>query len=174
MLRGQRKMNTISYGLLIGLAIALVIAAFTDIRRRQIDNWLNLAIALGAPVFWWSSGMSLWPDLGWQLLSFVIITAILIGIAYIGYVTRVTILGGGDIKLLAALALWLNPFHYVQMLLIMSLFGGALAVGFVVRRVMFKPKTPGQLPYGVAIAFGALWVLVLNYLPADATAAFSA
>jgi prepilin peptidase CpaA len=167
-------MNTISYGLLIGLAIALLVASFTDIRRRQIDNWLNLAIALGAPVFWWSSGMSLWPDLGWQLLSFVIITAILIGIAYIDYVTGVRILGGGDIKLLSALALWLTPFHYVQMLMIMSLFGGALAVGFVVRRVVFKPKTPGELPYGVAIAFGALWVLVLNYLPTGATAAFSA
>ena len=44
----------------------------------------------------------------------------------------------------------------------------------MVRRVVFKPKTPGELPYGVAIAFGALWVLVLNYLPTGATAAFSA
>ena len=156
-------MNTISYGLLIGLAIALLVASFTDIRRRQIDNWLNLAIALGAPVFWWSTGMSLWPDLGWQLLSFVIITAILIGIAYIGYATGVRILGGGDIKLLSALALWLTPFHYVQMLMIMSLFGGALAVGFVVRRVVFKPKTPGELPYGVAIAFLHPSSVKLNY-----------
>jgi prepilin peptidase CpaA len=167
-------MNTISYGLLIALAIALLVACFTDIRRREIDNWLNLGIALGAPVFWWSSGMALWPDLGWQLLSFAIITAILIGIAFIGYKTNVVILGGGDIKLLAALSLWLTPFHYMQMLLIMSLFGGALAVGFVVRRVVFKPKTPGRLPYGVAIAFGALWVLALNYLPIGATAVQSA
>ena len=44
----------IHYGLLIALAIALVFAAGTDIHRRQIDNWLNIAIALGAPLFWWT------------------------------------------------------------------------------------------------------------------------
>ncbi len=33
------------YGLAGVLAIALLIAAFTDLRRRQIDNWLNAAIA---------------------------------------------------------------------------------------------------------------------------------
>ena len=49
--------------------------------------------------------------------------------------------------------------------------GGVMAVGFVVRRVVFKPKTPGYLPYGVAIAVGGLWVLALNYLPVGAIAA---
>ena len=49
--------TTIHYGLLITLAIALVVAAFTDIRRRQIDNWLTGAIALGAPLLWWASGL---------------------------------------------------------------------------------------------------------------------
>ncbi|TAD72765.1 MAG: peptidase, partial [Sphingomonadales bacterium] len=29
-------------------------------------------------------------------------------------------------------------------------------------------------PYGVAIAFGGLWVLAVNYLPAATTAALSA
>ncbi len=32
------------YVLLAALAIALVVAAVTDIRRRQIDNWLNVVI----------------------------------------------------------------------------------------------------------------------------------
>jgi prepilin peptidase CpaA len=41
----------LSYGLLGALAIALLIAAVTDIRRREIDNWLNGVIALGAPLF---------------------------------------------------------------------------------------------------------------------------
>ena len=59
--------TTIHYGLLIALAIALVFAAFTDLRRRQIDNWLNAAIAVAAPAFWWSSGLSLWPDVALQL-----------------------------------------------------------------------------------------------------------
>lgn len=164
-------MNSISYGLLVALAIALVFAAVTDVRRRQIDNWLNAAIALVAPLFWWASGLDLWPGVGWQLLFCGMVSGILIGIAYIGYRTNVLILGGGDIKLLAALSLWFTPFSYMQMLLIMSLFGGALAVAFVVRRVVLKPRTPGRLPYGVAIAFGALWVLAINHLPHAAIAA---
>ena len=43
-------MNTISYGLLIALAIALLIAAFTDFRSRTIGNWLTFGIALTATV----------------------------------------------------------------------------------------------------------------------------
>ena len=38
----------IHYGLLVALAIALLVAAFTDLRRRQIDNWLTAGVALAA------------------------------------------------------------------------------------------------------------------------------
>lgn len=165
---GTITMSFISYGLLIGLAIALAIAAFTDVRSRKIANTVNGLIALGAPFYWWSSGLAVWPDMAWQLGFALAATAVLIGIYALGMALRILILGGGDIKLLAALSLWFTPFHYMQMLLVMSLFGGALAVGFVVRRVVLKPKTPGRLPYGVAIAFGSLWVLAINYLPTSA------
>jgi len=40
----------VHYGLVVALAIALLVAAVTDWRRRQIDNWLNAAIALAAPL----------------------------------------------------------------------------------------------------------------------------
>mgnify|MGYP006140044167 CR=1 FL=1 len=55
------------YGLLAGLAIALLVAAFTDLRSRHIGNWLNGGIALGAPLFWWANGLSLWPDIALQI-----------------------------------------------------------------------------------------------------------
>ncbi|MCP5996075.1 hypothetical protein NL385_28455, partial [Klebsiella pneumoniae] len=51
------------YGLLAGLAIALLHAAYTDILRREIVDWLNAGIALAAPVFWWACGLSFWPDM---------------------------------------------------------------------------------------------------------------
>ncbi len=57
----------IQYVLLALLAIGLLVAAFTDIRSRQIANWLNGAIALGAPLFWWASGLALWPGVAIQL-----------------------------------------------------------------------------------------------------------
>ena len=90
--------------LLLGcLAIALLVAAFTDIRRRQIDNWLNAAIAASAPLFWWASGLALWPDVAWQLGVAAITFA---GLAVL---FAIRAMGGGDVKLLTALAPWIQP-----------------------------------------------------------------
>ena len=51
------------YLLWIGLAIALIVAAITDIKSRQISNKLNLGIALAAPLYWLASDMAFWPDM---------------------------------------------------------------------------------------------------------------
>ena len=37
--------DPIKYGLLAALAIALLVAAFTDLRSRRIGNWLTGAVA---------------------------------------------------------------------------------------------------------------------------------
>jgi prepilin peptidase CpaA len=161
-------MSSISYGLLIALAIALLFAAFTDLRRRQIDNWLNLAIALGAPVFWWSQGLSLWPDIAIQLAvamgAFVVFAGLF----------AFKVMGGGDVKLLTALALWVPFFEYMQLLLIMSIAGGVLTIALVYWHTARHQRDRIAIPYGVAIAFGALWTLAINYLPAGAMAGAAA
>ncbi len=149
----------LQYALLASLAIALVIAAITDIRSRKIYNSLNIAIALGAPVFWFASGMALWPDMAVQLGFALLVFAAFAGLFALGMI------GGGDVKLLGALALWFTPYDFMQLLVVMAMIGGLIAVGFVVRRVVFKPETPGKLPYGVAITAGALWVMAMTYLP---------
>lgn len=161
-------MNTISYGLLIALAIALLIAAFTDMRRRQIDNWLNAAIALGAPVFWWASGLDLWPgmaiQLGVGLGAFVILAGLF----------ALKVMGGGDVKLLAALALWLPFYNFMQLLLIMAIAGGVLTVLLIIWHTARRQREGIKVPYGVAIAFGGLWVLGHTYLPAGTIASLGA
>ena len=111
-----------TYGLLAALAIALLIAAFTDLRRRQIDNWLNAAIALAAPLFWLASGLDL-VDIGFQL-----------GIAAGDLLScsrrcsRCGAMGGGDVKLLTALALWIEPVGFVKLLVLMAMLGGLLTL----------------------------------------------
>ena len=70
----------IVYGLVGALAIALLVAAFTDIRRRQIDNWLNAAVAAGAPLFWWASSLPLWPGVALQLTLAVVTFFVLAGL----------------------------------------------------------------------------------------------
>ncbi len=155
-------MEILKYGLLIGLAIALVFAAISDIRHRRIANWLNIVIAAGAPLFWFASGMATWPDMAIQLgLAFVVFWVF-------AALFAMGLLGGGDVKLLGAIALWIAPIAFLNVLLIMAFVGGAMAVVFVVRRTVWKPKTPGTLPYGVAITIGALWVLGSAHIPTAA------
>jgi prepilin peptidase CpaA len=153
------------YGLLVALAIALVFAAATDIRRRQIDNWLNAAIALGAPVFWWTSGHALWPDIALQLGVALVAFAFLAGLFALG------MMGGGDVKLLTALALWIAPTPFMQLLIIMALAGGVLTVVMGAWHFLQNQKDKLAIPYGVAIAFAGLWVLAVHYLPESAQAA---
>lgn len=150
----------VHYGLLIALAIALVFAAFTDIRSRQISNKLNLAIAIGAPLFWWSSGLSLWPDVAIQLGVAFAAFAVLAGLFALG------MMGGGDVKLLTALALWIAPTPFLQLLIIMALAGGVLTIVMGAWHFLRQQKERLAIPYGVAIAFGGLWVLAANYMPA--------
>lgn len=162
---GMMLTDTIHYGLLIALAIALVVAAFTDLRRRQIDNWLTGAIALSAPLFWWSSELSLWPGVAIQLAVAFVALLVLAGLFAIKW------MGGGDVKLLTALALWISPELFVQLLFIMALAGGMLTIVMGAWHVMRREKQRLAIPYGVAIAFGGLWVLAFDLFPAAALAA---
>ena len=149
------------YGLLIALAIALVFAASTDIKRRQIDNWLNASIALAAPVFWWTSGLSLWPDVALQF-------AVAIGaFALLSILFALRMMGGGDVKLLTALALWIEPNAFLQLLIIMAIAGGVLTIVMGAYHFLQNQKERLAIPYGVAIAFGGLWVLAANYVPEE-------
>lgn len=161
-------MNTISYGLLIALAIALLVAAFTDIRSRQIANWLNFGIALAAPAFWWSTGLAPWPDVALQVGVAVVTFFVCSGLFAIRW------MGGGDVKLLTALALWLPFYTFMQLLLIMAVVGGFLTILLVFWHIARRQRDRIAVPYGVAIAIGGLWVLAINYLPAGTMASFSA
>lgn len=153
------------YGLLIALAIALVFAAVTDLRSRTISNRLNIGIVVAAPVFWWTSGLALWPDVAIQLGVAVGVFAVLCGLFAAG------LMGGGDVKLLTALALWIEPNAFMQLLIIMAIAGGVLTIAMGAWHFLQNQKERLAIPYGVAIAFGGLWVLATNYLPASAHAA---
>lgn len=148
----------ISYGLLGALAIALVVAAATDMKRRQIDNWLTISLALAAPLYWWAASLT-WGEIGWHAGVGAAAFAVLTLMWALGAI------GGGDIKLLTALALWLQPGLFFTLLMRMAILGGVLCVVIwmwkVARRVQHKPV----VPYGLAIAIAGLWVLGDSYLP---------
>jgi len=144
--------------LLAGLAAILVIAAIIDVRTFTISNRLNLTVALLAPVYWASVALSPWPGIATQLAAAVAVFTILAGAFYAG------MMGGGDVKLAAALALWFSPVNTVKFLVFMSLAGGMLTVGILVWHRSKRREGRPQIPYGVAIAIGGLAILTQRFL----------
>ena len=71
---------------------------------------------------------------------------------------RFRLLGGGDVKLIAAAALWLGAAALGPFLLATALAGGALAVGFLLARHARREGLAAGLPYGIAIAAGGILV----------------
>ena len=153
--------------LLILLAIILIVAAVIDVRTFTISNRLNATVALLAPLYWWSIALPLWPDAAIQVGVAAAVFAVLAITFTIG------MMGGGDVKLAAALALWFSPGSTIKFLVIMSLAGGLLTVIVLIAHRMRPGKiknsdgeTGGkpEIPYGVAIAIGALWILAQRFL----------
>ena len=145
--------------LLLGLlAILLVVAAVIDVRTFTISNRLNLAVALLAPLYWWSVGLPLWPDAAIQLGVAVGVFAILAGAFYAG------MMGGGDVKLAAAFALWFPPAATLWFLVLMSLAGGVLTLALLIAHKLRRREGHPEIPYGVAIALGGLAILTQRFL----------
>ena len=73
-------------------------------------------------------------------------------------------MGGGDVKLAAALALWFSPMTTVLFLMVMSIAGGALTLAIVIAHKVRSRAGRPEIPYGVAIAFGGLWIVAQRFL----------
>lgn len=140
----------LNVALLAALVLLLVSAGVQDARTREIANWKNAAILALAPLWWWSNGLSLLPDVAIQLALAGVVFALFCAAFYFNW------MGGGDVKMIGALALWL-PFQALAwMLIVMSLLGGALTVLLLVERIVRRKDGTIEVPYGVAIAIAGL------------------
>jgi prepilin peptidase CpaA len=151
-------MEGLSWTLLAILAGLLIAAAVCDLRNREIPHWIVIAIGLLAPLFWWSTGLAWWPDITWRVGIALIIFGFFAAAFAFGW------MGGGDVKLLTVLALWLPGRAVLMLLLLMSFAGGALTLAMVVWSRLRKPRTSPEIPYGVAIAFAGLWLISERFL----------
>ncbi|RYY25735.1 MAG: peptidase [Sphingomonadales bacterium] len=140
--------------LVVVLGVLLVLAGVEDARKREIAHWKNAAIALLALPWWWANGLSLWPDMGLQIGVALLVFAFFAGVFALGQ------MGGGDVKLIGALALWLPVQPLIWMLILMSLIGGGLTLLMMAeKRLRRRSGMPLEIPYGVAIAIATLIVL---------------
>ena len=140
------------------LALLLIVAAVIDVRTFTISNGLNAAVALLAPVYWLSVGLDPWPDMAIQVGVAAAVFALFAVTFFIG------MMGGGDVKLAAALSLWFAPADTVKFIVLMSLAGGVLTLGILAWHRLRKREGRPEIPYGVAIAFGGLAILAQRYL----------
>ena len=152
-------MNTgFTFALLGALAVILVWVAVVDIKTFTIANGINIAVALMAPLYWWSVGLPLWPDAAIRVGTAMVVLMLFAGAFYLGA------MGGGDVKLAGALALWFAPAATLKLIVLMSIAGGVLTLIILgVHRARKKEGRP-EIPYGVAIAFGGLWLLAQRFL----------
>lgn len=143
--------------------VLITVAAIGDFLTMKIPNWLNGLVGVtffGAALY---VGMPL-EQIGWHVAAGAIVLVAGFGLFAAGYI------GGGDAKLLAVAAMWLGMGQLIEFLLIMSFAGGVLAIvmkfwwwirletelrGF--DRLKSTVKSSVDLPYGVAIAVGALF-----------------
>jgi prepilin peptidase CpaA len=150
----------------LALVAALLIGAGAqDLRSMQIANGFPLAIA-GLFVVWavtgLASGQMSFGDLGLSLAC---------GLALFGAgaaAFAAGALGGGDVKLLAAVSLFAGPQKLSDFLIITAVVGGLLGLAILAGAPIGRPAVAGPrplrerlrggLPYGPAIAAGGLWV----------------
>ncbi len=131
----------------------LLSAGIQDVRTREIANAKNAAIALLAPLWWLAIGLDPWPGMAIQLALAAMVFALFVGAFALGQ------MGGGDVKLIGALSLWLAPLHLLDMLLAMAVIGGALTLTMLAERRLRRSEAPIEVPYGVAIAIAGLLAL---------------
>ena len=142
----------------------MAFAAASDLFTMTISNRVSLALAGGFMALALLGGMSL-PD----ILSHVGAGATVLAAAFVCF--ALGWVGGGDAKVAAAAALWFGFGHLLNYLVYASLFGGALTLLLLQFRQWPLPyQFAGQtwllrlhakesgIPYGIALAIGALMV----------------
>ncbi len=146
----------------------MLFVVYSDSTRFIIPNWLNGSLILLYPLAVWLSPVAV----DWQMA----IAAMLVMFA-IGYVIfALNLMGGGDIKLITALALWVGWEKLAEFGFLFALLGGAMSLVIIIGRklapyIISKSSLPRLLrdkepvPYGVAIAAAFLWMVADGKIP---------
>ena len=156
----------IAQALLLGVfPVLLTAAAAWDLASFTIPNWVPAALIAAFFAFGLVVQMPV-SLFGWHVLAAVIALVVSFALFALGYV------GGGDAKLFAVAALWLGFDALFAYTIFATLSGGALAIALITLRRWPLPAfltqqgwivrlhdTKSGMPYGVALAMGALLLL---------------
>jgi len=142
----------------------MAFAAVSDLLTMTISNRVSLLLVAGFAVLAAAGGMPM-AEIASHGGAGIVVLAASFGCFAMGWI------GGGDAKVASAAALWLGFGHLMDFLLYASLFGGALTLLLIQFRHLPLPVALGRqqwvqrlhtkdedIPYGVALALGALAV----------------
>jgi prepilin peptidase CpaA len=157
------------------LTLLSMIAMVTDLATYRIPNWVNGALLVLYPVacVLLQAEMDLWLH---GLAGFAVLLALGIGLF------AFKIMGGGDVKMIAVLALWVGFGQgLIDFMILFALLGGVLTLALLFLRKLapyLVLKWRGvhgtiprvltyhePLPYGVAIGLAFVWVLWRGEIP---------
>ena len=136
----------------VGIAFALA-AVWTDLKRREIPHWI-----IGGLVLSWLAAAVLEP----AAINAKPLASVACGLAglLLGFILHALgWLGGGDGKLLAALALWLGPADIGWALMCAGLIGGLLTLLALAKRSALRQR---GIPCAVAIGPPAAALLLMR------------
>jgi len=133
--------------LLAILFAAMAAAAIEDFVRLRISNVTCAAVLVAALVAMAVHGLTL--DL-WQ--NALVCAVLLTGGTLMFSAGKI---GGGDVKLLAGLGLWVNISAGIWLLSTSLIAGGLLALIYLAARHFRGKSTTKGIPYGIAIVAGA-------------------
>ena len=143
------------------LGVSLAAATVEDVVRRRISNLACLAVFATALTAMAIRGFPL------ELWQNVLVFALLLLCGTAAFAAQ--LLGGGDVKLLAAVGLWMSLPAAVWLLAAVFISGGLLAILFILTRPMRRTaddvdgkRRSSGIPYGLAIAAGAFMVFALQ------------
>ena len=147
-------MEPVEIALNLALLALLAGSIFSDVTRRTIPNFVCVGVFLLGLVHAVLMSRTDW--------IYSLVGCALVFLGGLG-LHKKKVLGGGDIKLISALAVWLTPIELARFILAIMLAGGVvgafyLLVGFF-RRLKDKtaPAASG-VPYALAIVGGFLFM----------------
>lgn len=159
----------------LGALFLSLLAMLIDLKTARVPNWLT------------GGGLIVGFGVRTSLMGAAGLEAALAGALFGGGILFIPFLvrgiGGGDVKLMAAVSAWLGIGHALVFILATAIAGGLLALGYlavrkqtaealskIARTIRFhlavglRPLEPGggsiHLPYTLAIASGALFVFL--------------
>ncbi|MEX2298186.1 MAG: prepilin peptidase [Dongiaceae bacterium] len=150
-------------GLEIAALTAIAVGMAWDVLRLRIPHGVCLVIIVLMPIW----GFTIDGGIIW--FTHIMGAVVAFGVGYMMW--RLRWIGGGDVKFLAAIALWVGIVDLGFFLVVMSVLGALLGVVLLLLRKAFSacagkeravaPETPpllrmnGPVPYGVAIGLAA-------------------